>query len=529
MSEPITGTNNALVSDLQVQSQPEGLITVFEVYLAESDLGGPGIDKLYFHDGSNGTDRIRWYSLLDDNDFGSTSASKYGLQYYEAFPVESEGWEIRGSGTLPRPTVRFANINQYWSANLATFDDLVGAKVIRRRTLAKYLYGGSASANPPVEFNRDVFYIERKTSETSTMVEFELSSAFDVQGVKLPRRSIIAARCPWKYKDTEQGGCNWPVDSRKSISRYNIPGGSDSPTTYTLYFDKDDTRITNYNTWGRQDVQSNRTTSLYIAQSYSVGDYVEYYRPIGGLYQPTAVSQGSNTTTFTFDTAAKRDVFDVGDYLVCKGWTHEDYNFKNIPLYVSAKGSGSTYTVTVQDDNSADGDTASTIGYVQATRVTLYKCKVAHELAATDTADEIVRPTNVSFWEFGDVCGKRLDSCAIRFGHEPGYQGVTSIATGGALAGGNSTSGGSGYTSAPTVTISAPNSGSDTATAVAHIEGGKVKYIHVTSFGSGYTSVPTVTINGGGGSGATAVASIGVRPSRNVDLPFGGFPGAALY
>ena len=130
MSQPITGTNNALVTDLQGQTQSSGLITVFEVYLQDSDIGGAGVDKLYFHDGANGTADITWYSLLDDSNFGSTTSSKYGLQTYSAFPVESEGWEIRGSGTgsLPRPTVRFANINQYWSANLAKFDDICKIK-----------------------------------------------------------------------------------------------------------------------------------------------------------------------------------------------------------------------------------------------------------------------------------------------------------------------------------------------------------------------------------------------------------------
>ena len=118
MSQPIVGTNNQLVAELQGQGQSSGLITVFEVSLPDSDIGGPGIDKLYFHDGANGTADITWYSLLDDNNFGSTSSGSYGQQTYSAFPVESEGWEVKGSGALPRPTVRFANINQYWNAYL---------------------------------------------------------------------------------------------------------------------------------------------------------------------------------------------------------------------------------------------------------------------------------------------------------------------------------------------------------------------------------------------------------------------------
>ena len=52
--------------------------------------------------------------------------------------------------------------------------------------------------------------------------------------------------------------------------------------------------------------------------------------------------------------------------------------------------------------------------------------------------------------------------------------------------------------------------------------------ITVTTAGSGYSSPPTVTISGDG-SGATAFAQINARGTRNVDLPFGGFPGAALY
>ena len=45
MTEPITGTNNALVTDVQGQTQTSSFITVFEIILPDSDIGGPGIDK----------------------------------------------------------------------------------------------------------------------------------------------------------------------------------------------------------------------------------------------------------------------------------------------------------------------------------------------------------------------------------------------------------------------------------------------------------------------------------------------------
>jgi hypothetical protein len=68
---------------------------------------------------------------------------------------------------------------------------------------------------------------------------------------------------------------------------------------------------------------------------------------------------------------------------------------------------------------------------------------------------------------------------------------------------------GSGYTSAPAVTISAPNQTNGVqATATATITANAVSYISINNGGSGYTAAPTVTITGGGGSGATAIAQV---------------------
>jgi hypothetical protein len=68
---------------------------------------------------------------------------------------------------------------------------------------------------------------------------------------------------------------------------------------------------------------------------------------------------------------------------------------------------------------------------------------------------------------------------------------------------------GSGYTSAPAVTISAPNQTNGTqATAEATITANAVSSISIVEGGSGYTASPTVTITGGGGSGANAIAQL---------------------
>jgi len=71
-------------------------------------------------------------------------------------------------------------------------------------------------------------------------------------------------------------------------------------------------------------------------------------------------------------------------------------------------------------------------------------------------------------------------------------------------------SGGTGYTSAPTVTIAAPNRTKGVrATATATIASGAVTAITITNMGSGYTSAPAITFSGGGGSGAAATSVLG--------------------
>jgi lambda family phage minor tail protein L len=572
VTTPNTGTNNALVTELQGQAQASAYLTVFEIELPDSNIGGAGEDKLYFHDGQNGTSDITWYSLVNESDFGSSTASHYNQRPYLALPIESEGWEIRGSGTgsLPRPTIRLGNINQFFNAYLADWDDLVGAKVIRRRTLQKHL-----TTNPPVEFNRDIFYIERKSSETVGVVEFELVSAFDVEGISLPRRSILAARCPWKYKDTTQGGCNWSADSRL------VEGSAADP----LYFDKDDNIIVKdvdgpgaleYTFWGRQDQATNRQANLYLNNtSYTVGNYVEFERPVGSLYRVLELSYTSNITTLKLATSTIAGTFAAGEFIVIKGISTTNANHKSVPLYVLGN-SGTNITVQTDGSHSATvgasvsagsfvvgtsyvissaGNTAftdigapnntvgtvftatgtgsgtgtvhTTIGYIQVCRNTLYKCKVAHTILSTDDIDDLIKPSNISYWDFGDICGKRLSSCSKRFAHiDTGVVDVVHIKTSTGATGTGTLQQGSGYTSVPTVGFTGGGGSGASATAVLASQ----KVVSFTDIvgGSGYSSNPTVSFSGGGGSGAVAEARVKYQTTDNVALPFGGFPGASF-
>lgn len=78
--------------------------------------------------------------------------------------------------------------------------------------------------------------------------------------------------------------------------------------------------------------------------------------------------------------------------------------------------------------------------------------------------------------------------------------GVASIAVG---------NGGTGYTSAPTVTLTGGGGTGATAEAVINSATGAVSGIVVTNPGVGYATPPTVAFSGGGGSGATATATVG--------------------
>lgn len=85
------------------------------------------------------------------------------------------------------------------------------------------------------------------------------------------------------------------------------------------------------------------------------------------------------------------------------------------------------------------------------------------------------------------------------------------------------TNGGSGYTSAPAVTISSPTLGNG-ATATATVSGGKVTTLALSPIGLGgafYTSAPTITFSGGNGSGAVATATLTAINPVSADLKSG--------
>lgn len=107
------------------------------------------------------------------------------------FPVEIDGFEQQATGTAPpQPTMRVANVNKFILAAVLELGDIVGAKVTRWRTYARFLDNGE-TPDSSAHYAPDIYYVQQKTGHTREGFEFTLSSALDLPGIKLPRRQIL--------------------------------------------------------------------------------------------------------------------------------------------------------------------------------------------------------------------------------------------------------------------------------------------------------------------------------------------------
>jgi lambda family phage minor tail protein L len=184
------------VSDLQAVA-PSAVIELFQLELNASQHGVN--ETYYFHAGVNATNSgdIIWNG-----------------QVYLAFPIEATDFEYTGTGSLPRPKLRISNIFGTITDLMASLPSgLEGAKVTRIRTLARYIDGVNfpggtnpyGSPDSTAEFPREIFYIDRKAAENRDLIEFELASAFDLVGVRAPKRQCVSNVCQWTYRGPECG------------------------------------------------------------------------------------------------------------------------------------------------------------------------------------------------------------------------------------------------------------------------------------------------------------------------------------
>ena len=181
--------NQAVFSDLQ-SINPSAIIELFTLQLSTSLHGANTIYR--FHAGSNlnANGKILWA----------------GNEYLR-FPVQASGFAFQ-KGQLPRPKITISNATGLISLILLTVNetttgnDLTGATVTRIRTLAKFLdkenfiNNTNPTEDPTAEFPKEIYAIDRKSTETREIVEFELAAPTDLAGVRIPKRQCTRKEFP---------------------------------------------------------------------------------------------------------------------------------------------------------------------------------------------------------------------------------------------------------------------------------------------------------------------------------------------
>lgn len=225
-----------LIDLVQLQETDDSLITLFELTLPQGTV-------VRFTDGlSDGTNNLYFPQKTIDS-----GTSTYPLHEYFAIPIGLQGIDYTSSGPMARPTLTLANIpsltRSISSDGDGTDDEktvkeildaegiegnksLLGTRVVRRRTLISHTYTASDSApsSAPVEFPSDTYIIDRVSAENELLVQFELASPIDLEGVIVPHRIVVGKYCSWAYQGYHthaNGGCDWPLDSNGAFYDVN--------------------------------------------------------------------------------------------------------------------------------------------------------------------------------------------------------------------------------------------------------------------------------------------------------------------
>tara|TARA_Y100001938_G_C8100934_1_gene441673 strand:- start:6271 stop:7473 length:1203 start_codon:yes stop_codon:yes gene_type:complete len=362
-----------VIKDVQKQVPGSEHIELYELEIGTNSYA-------YFHSGLEADS-----STIQFRDYSSPGT----IRTYTALPLQFENAPVNTQGSSPRPLLTVANILSTFSDSLGgiTNEDLLGKKLYRRTTLYKYAYGQSGDSNPPVEFPRQMWIIDRIAEKTKIFIKFELASPFDLAGVQLPRRTVMGGRCSWRYQGASQeldrgdrvGGCNW-----NTYGRTNDTDG----TVRTVYFNKKDEEV----------VSSSATFNTNVA-SITTGFY----------YRTDKTGLTEIKTDGSFNTG--QSAYDYWQAVVTTSSpgtpSDNNYNFRRVRVYDSYSAS-STYKAYTDPNYNA---------YVTHDRGTddaharLWQVKTTTQYASAHNST----PTFNSYWTIGDQCSKTITGCSRRF------------------------------------------------------------------------------------------------------------------
>ena len=200
---------------IKTDIQKPEINAIIDLYTIDITLIG-GASPYYFYSGV-------------DNNYGSIVFQ--GITY-SPWAVEVKNFKKSSGGKMPRPVLRLGNVDGFLSSLNASYQDLIGTKVTRKRTLAQYLDAPLGSTPDPNAVLTESYYIDAKRAENNEVVEYELASSLDITGKKLPGRVMVASTCLWRYlavrNGDPDGGCDWDPGGAHPANYYDA---DDNPTT----------------------------------------------------------------------------------------------------------------------------------------------------------------------------------------------------------------------------------------------------------------------------------------------------------
>lgn len=337
---------------------------------------------LRYHGGvTNVLAAVEWYNYK----------SPYAGVSYVAMPIKMEGEERQAMGTPRRPALTVGTVATTFgadlqSAGLSGYDGLVGKKITKRTTLGKYIHDGGSdtgAGTAPVEFPKSTYLIENIVSLGAESIVFELANPFDTQGITIPHRKATGNLCAWLYQGArtssvggEYSACWWPTDGQ-----WPRDGN-----THAVFFNDQDEPIIPHHT----------SFTTYSSGAVTKDIFYKTTGPTNGMGRFNADGSVTNIT--------------ITDYWQCVTTssspgvpTDTNINFRRVQIYTSYSSSTAYF----------------------AHRDSRYNPYVLNSgkmwrVASTCTGET---PGFNAHWTLGDVCGKKINSCAIRYGFKPSGSG----------------------------------------------------------------------------------------------------------
>ena len=380
-------SENLVTKDLQKLDPGSELVTLFELEYSKGDF-------IYFTAGldeSLGEVQMRDYS------------NNAQINTYVAIPAQVKGIEYKNDGAIARPTVTIGNATTVFSSAIGTIDyqTFLGLKFVKRTTLKKYLYGETPDVNPPQEFPRDVYTMDRIKARSKVAITIEMVAPFDLEGVRIPARNILPDRCPFLYQGAgkhlpgyqkAQSGCTWHIEGKHNSSVRAYGDG----TEYTVYVNTDDEYLVPSTVTFATDISSIAENSYYKnteSRTKYHADGTTTAATVTNYWQATKTTSSpgtANDSNINFSRVRVYTTYNHGtEYFTYSDDRHNDY-----VLFTDNVSSSSTYN-----------------------KVLLWKTKAPSRSVA---------PTAGEYWEKGDGCSKLTAGCKKRFGFKPVSVGTAS-------------------------------------------------------------------------------------------------------